>query len=255
MAVVWSKKIDNNRYEVRTAGKTTRLFTNGVFHSQYNSRTKSSNGIWDLLALPAFFQKKMERVLMLGVGGGAAIRILLDYFLIDEIVGVEFNETHIHIANNYFGLQQAANVELVLAEADEWLSAYKGPRFDLIIEDLFTELDGEPIRAINFSQQWFNRLEKVLSPEGMLVANFISKNDFKKTTVVKERKKYKAKYAIHYFSDQRYDNCIAVFRKRNKGAKEFGFIRIPSTISQVLECLPAAYSKTLANVSVGTISR
>jgi len=36
MAIIWQKNIDGTKYEVRAAGKTRRLYTNGVCHSEFN---------------------------------------------------------------------------------------------------------------------------------------------------------------------------------------------------------------------------
>ena len=47
--------------------------------------------------LPAFFYEKgtIERVLVLGVGGGSVIRLLHRYIEPDEIIGIELSPTHI----------------------------------------------------------------------------------------------------------------------------------------------------------------
>ncbi len=75
MAIVWSKKVAETRYEVRSAGSPLRLYTDGVFHSQYNPEQLLTGHVWDLLMLPAFFYPKntIKRVLVLGVGGGAVV--------------------------------------------------------------------------------------------------------------------------------------------------------------------------------------
>ena len=55
MAILWQKKIKNTQYEVRSAGQTRRLYTDGVFHSQFNPNRAITGGVWDLLMLPTFF--------------------------------------------------------------------------------------------------------------------------------------------------------------------------------------------------------
>lgn len=251
MAIVWAKTIKNKKYEVRTAGSSIRLFTDGVFHSQYNARNKISNGIWDLLVLPAFLQdmKSIKNILVLGVGGGAAIRMFLDHFQANNIVGIELNPIHLYIAKRFFKLQQK-NVQLYEIEAKEWMKAYRGPKFDLIVEDLFSESDGEPIRAIDFNSQWFDLLSKNLSSGGMIIANFISRQELKQSEIVQRKKTYKAKYSINYFSDSRYDNCIAVFRKKPSSQNV-----IPRDKYQIIQFLPKAMANNIEYVSINTIIR
>ena len=56
MAVIWSKTTKDTHFEVRRAGRSVRLYSNGVFHSQYNPANPISGTVWDLLLLPAFFR-------------------------------------------------------------------------------------------------------------------------------------------------------------------------------------------------------
>ena len=55
MAILWSRQIAGVNYQVRTAGQTRRLYTDGVFHSQYHPGRMYTGGVWDLLMMPALF--------------------------------------------------------------------------------------------------------------------------------------------------------------------------------------------------------
>lgn len=174
MAILWQKNLNGSRYEVRTAGKTRRLYTNGVFHSQYHPARATTGGIWDLLMLPAFFYppKKIRRVLVLGVGGGAVIRQLHRYIEPAEIVGVELSPVHLEVAQRFFGVDHSM-AHLHQADAIQWVRDYDGPKFDMIIEDLFGEANGEPVRAVAADKSWCSCLGRLLTREGLLVMNFI----------------------------------------------------------------------------------
>ena len=71
MSIIWQKTAGSDKYEVRTAGNSMRLYRNGVLHTQYNPRRPVSGNLWDLLLIPAFFHEPdtIRRVLVLGVGG------------------------------------------------------------------------------------------------------------------------------------------------------------------------------------------
>jgi spermidine synthase len=176
MALIWSKHSNGSHYEVRSAGATRRLYTNGVLHSQYNPRSGLSGSVWDLLMLPAFLRPPgaIRRVLVLGVGGGAVIRELLRFVGPEAIVGVELDPVHLQIARRFFGLRRP-EVTLHRAEARAWLEDYDGPPFDMIIEDAFGGRDREPERAIPADAHWFSGLLRRLTPEGVLVMNFVSR--------------------------------------------------------------------------------
>lgn len=178
MAILWTRCVDGTRYEVRSAGHTRRLYTDGVFHSQYNLRRPVTGGIWDLLSLPAFFYPPgaIRRVLVLGVGGGAVIRQLLHFAAPQEVVGVELDAVHLDLARRFFGLDDPRFTP-VQAEAAAWVAAYQGAPFDLIIDDVFGGRDGEPRRAVPATAAWFRALLRHLGPQGALVMNFIANAD------------------------------------------------------------------------------
>lgn len=173
MAIIWESAAGDDRYQVRTAGKSIRLYKNGVFHSQWNESRPLSGGVWDLLFLPSLFlpQESVKRVLLLGVGGGAVIHQYLRFLQIEHFVGVELDPLHLKIARDHFNVNQA-NVELIAADAIGWVESYKGPKFDIVIEDLFTERDGEPVRVAEATTHWFRVLGKLLRPNGALIINF-----------------------------------------------------------------------------------
>jgi spermidine synthase len=110
---------------------------------------------------------------VLGVGGGAVIQLLHRFVQSAQILGVELDPTHIHIARRFFGITKEV-AELVEADATDWLRRYEGPKFDLIIDDLFGEKDGEPIRAVTADRVWLRRLSSHLASNGVLIMNFIS---------------------------------------------------------------------------------
>lgn len=214
MAILWQKTIDNTKYEVRTAGKTRRLYTDGVFHSQYNPSRAITGGIWDLLTLPGLFYPaaSIQRVLLLGVGGGAAIHQLQHYIKPAEIIGIELNPVHIMLAKRFFGVSNK-HVELVQADAIAWLENYSGPAFDMIIEDLFTEEKGEPVRAVKANKAWFETLNQHLSEDGILVMNFISRSDLKNCAAVSYKKISNYFNSTFQLTLNHYENAIAAFLK------------------------------------------
>ncbi len=173
MAIVWQKTVRGTDYQVRSAGHTRRLYTDGVFHSQYNANRPVTGSVWDLLLLPAFFHPvgEIQRVLVLGVGGGAVINQLNHFLSPHRIEGVELNPVHIHVARKYFNVD-STNVSLHEADAVSWLKSYRGPKFDLIIDDLFGEENGEPCRAVAANQSWCELLRRRLKTNGTLVMNF-----------------------------------------------------------------------------------
>jgi predicted membrane-bound spermidine synthase len=173
MAVLWQKSVKGTHYEVRTAGNSLRLYANGVLHSQYNPTHPVTGSVWDLLMLPAFFYPAgaIRRVLVLGVGGGSVFHLLHRYVAPEEIVGIERDPVHLHVARRFFRIPQTT-IRLHEADALHWTDAYRGPPFDMIIEDLFGSSAGEPLRTQEPGTAWGARLLRHLHPDGVLVVNF-----------------------------------------------------------------------------------
>lgn len=182
MAVIWAKTVNDTHFEVRRAGRSVRLYTNGVFHSQYNPANPVTATVWNLLLLPAFFRPAgaIRQVLVLGVGGGAVIRLLDRFVAPGHIIGVDLNATHLYVARRFFGITQTV-ADLVEADAVDWLHRYSGPRFDLIIDDLFGEQGGEPVRTVAADRDWLGILSRNLAEDGVLVMNFVGTRMLRET--------------------------------------------------------------------------
>lgn len=167
--------MDDTHFEVRRAGRSVRLYTNGVFHSQYNPANPIAATVWHLLLLPAFFRPvgAIRRALVLGVGGGAVIRLLHHFIRPEQILGVELDPTHLYVARRFFGVTHR-RADLVAADATDWLRRHRGPKFDLIVDDLFGETGGQPVRAVEADRAWLGTLSANLADDGVLVMNFVS---------------------------------------------------------------------------------
>lgn len=212
MAIVWKQAIAGSVYEVRRAGNTRRLYTNGIFHSQYNPRYPVGGSVWDLLMLPAFFLPagSVKRVLVLGVGGGAVIQ-QLNYFLSpQQITGIELNAVHLRLARRFFGLT-ATNIELIRGDAVSWVGCYRGRKYDLIIDDLFGHEEKEPVRAVEADLDWAAALGGILAPAGALVFNFHSSAALRRSAMLKSEAMQGDFGAAYQFTTPLYDNVIGAF--------------------------------------------
>ncbi len=221
MSLVWLKQTKDTRYEVRSAGHSVRLYTNGVFHSQFNSKSPVSGSVWDLLMLPAFFYPpdEIKRILVLGVGGGTVIRLLNHFVQPERIVAVELNPVHIQIAKRYFGIDQR-EAELVCADARDWVSEYQGPPFDMIIDDLFGEEEGEPKRAIAASPNWKRQLLSHLSKRGVLVMNFVSAKEMGQSGYFVSAATQKRFQSAFRLTMPGYENVVGVFLRTHVTSKQ-----------------------------------
>ena len=161
--------------EVRRFDSTTELWRDGVLHTSYSSEEPVTGDVWDCLALPSILlPTPPQRVLILGLGGGAALNLLSKYQHCPSIVAVDLSPVCIDIFDRFFrDCDLSSKITLVHNDARSFVESYKGPAFDYVIDDVFCEDDdGEPIRAIEFDEEWYGELCQVMTAESVLVANF-----------------------------------------------------------------------------------
>ncbi|MFT7561867.1 MAG: spermidine synthase [Flavobacteriales bacterium] len=222
MALVWSKKLSGQHYEVRSAGKTLRLYTNGIFHSQWNPNKRLSGHLWDLLSLPLLLKPDItecNRILMLGVGGGAAINCLSSILPSAKIEGVDLDSTHLHIAQKYFSCS-GDNIQLFNDDAYNFVRK-DTVKYDLVIDDIFSGSENDesdPRRAIEFNTDWLSKIDFRLNRKGVLVANFEDEKQAKKACSLARNSNFPSRYI---FSSRLYENRICAFLKEQTTLRNF----------------------------------
>lgn len=222
MAIVWQQKKQGVLYQIRSAGKTLRLYTDGVLHSQYNPNQPVTGHAWDWLMLPAFFypEDSIKRVLVLGVGGGTVIHQLNHFIQPDEIVAVEMSKTHLSLGKRFFGLKKK-NIKLVNADAIAWLNEYQGEAFDMIIDDIFIEADGEPLAASSADKNWFQLMLKHLNRDGVIVKNFIDRKSLRQSMLLTEKSGRKQFESLYRFDNQFNENIVVACSRTRLDSRYF----------------------------------
>jgi spermidine synthase len=173
MAVLWQLRRATDLFEIRSAGRSRRFYRNGVLHSQYHPDRLLTGSVWDLLALPALSWPtgRLQRVLILGAGGGSVVHLLQRLVQPHALTAVDLVPETLAVARRFFALPDAG-LRWEAADGTAWVQNYRGPGFDYIIDDLFCERDGDPVRAVAADKGWLKQLAGLLRPTGTLVFNF-----------------------------------------------------------------------------------
>ena len=237
MALLWNHEADGNRYEVRSAGASLRLYRNGVNHSQWNPDRPLSGSVWDLITLPALHRPRasLSNALMLGFGAGTVARQLCDLAGVGRLVGVELDPIHLSIARGFFDCGD--DCELVAADAVAWVREESWrARYDLVIDDLYGEEEGVPQRFAPMDREWFAQVVSLLRPGGILVVNTIEPERVGRLPVLcdpqlSERLPHAVMYQIYG-----YENRVLAFSDKPFAAKE-----LDSALGRICRDYPRCY--------------
>ena len=157
--------------ERRRGVRTLRV--DGTWASWYRPGEALTGSVWDALALPLAWLPPARRrsVLVLGLGGGSAARLVRSIAPGSRIVGVESSGEVIEAARRWFDLD-ALDVEVVHGCAREQLRRSRA-RFDAIIEDVFVGR-GRAVRKPDWlPEPGLAAAARRLRPGGLLISNAI----------------------------------------------------------------------------------
>jgi spermidine synthase len=123
---------------------------------------------------------------------------------------VELSAVHLAVARRFFGVR-GKGVRLVRADAVEWLRGYRGAPFDLVVDDLFGDADGQPVRAVAADRHWSALLLSHLAPHGVVVVNFPTRQELE-ASALRAEPRIRACFASAFrLSTAQNDNAVGAF--------------------------------------------
>lgn len=149
------------------------LEIDGTWASWRRPGQETTASVWDALALPLLLLSAIAapRVLILGLGGGSAARVVRLLAPRARVVGVEIDARVIAAARQSFGISDLA-LEVVRADARHYLRDTRR-RFDLILDDVFVGSGETPYKPEGFPSPSLEHAARCLVPGGVLVSNSI----------------------------------------------------------------------------------
>jgi spermidine synthase len=161
------------RVEIRSGLRGRSLRIDGTHASLYRPGLSATGSVWDALAVPLLWLPRARRrkVLVLGLGGGSAARLVRAIAPRARVVGVEWNPEVIRAARRWFDLD-ALGVEIVHADARRYLARCRAG-FDVVIDDLFIGSARTVRKPRWLIDTGLAAAARRLRPGGLLVANSI----------------------------------------------------------------------------------
>jgi spermidine synthase len=120
------------------------------------------------------FHDEPERVLMVGLGGGAMVRFLQHHEPDVRIDAVEIDPVIVKLADEFFETRSGEMVNIITADGLEYLQE-TDRRYDVIYLDAFlkpsAETDSTGVPARLKTLEFYGKLRRKLSPNGLVVFN------------------------------------------------------------------------------------
>lgn len=165
------KRSARARVRVQESRFGRELIVDETFASFYRPGQVSTGSVWDAIAAPllALPPARRRRVLVLGLGGGSAARLVRALAPQCELVGVEFDPEVVRVARRELDLD-GLGIEIVTDDARAFLAREKR-RFDMVIEDVFVG-SGDAVRKPDWLPTPGHQLAaRRVAKGGLLVSN------------------------------------------------------------------------------------
>ena len=105
--------------------------------------------------------------------------------------------------------------ELVAGDAVEWVQAGgEGEQFDFVLDDLYGEDEGVPVRYAPLDLDWFRAVSDLVAPGGMLVLNTVEPEKVPSLSPLKDRELRARFQHVKVFSMEGYENRIVAFSEQ-----------------------------------------
>lgn len=159
---------------VTKMGQRINLYTGKKYlQSSYDPSKPISGSHWDwYLAAPIFsgnFARKLNNVLVLGLGGGAVVKLYNRVYDVGKIVGVELDPAIIKIAKRFYNVS-GLNTEIINTDIFNYIDAVSST-FDVIILDAFRENASDPN---SLTPDFLKKCRQLLTSKGVFVINRVN---------------------------------------------------------------------------------
>lgn len=118
--------------------------------------------------------------LILGLGGGSAVKLINKHFPQARILGIEIDPVMIKLGKKYLGLDETRNLKIVVADVFDWLpeadDANHQTQFDLILVDLYL---GRKRSEKMITEDFLRKVKSLLSQKGTVIFNFLKRKNKK----------------------------------------------------------------------------
>lgn len=170
-------EIVHTRYqtlEIWNSAHATEFRVAGAVHAFHHRQRFLTGLAWDMIAASALLgrQSAPKSVLMLGLAGGTAFRILRRLLPDCRLTAVDIDAQIVDLARTHMDLD-ALGIEVVIGDAYAWLARNRR-QFDVVIDDIYLAGRTDVFRPKAWDGALIGHLRRAIAPAGLLAVNLVT---------------------------------------------------------------------------------
>ncbi len=174
MRRITTEQTDFQRIEVWGSDQEIEFRVAGAIHATWHKERFLTGMAWDAITAGVLLREAgpPKSLLMLGLGGGTALRQLKHLIPNLEITALELDGRMISLARKFMYLDDLG-VNIVHGDAYAWLKQNRH-RFDAIVDDVYGSGALDVSRPTVYTPELSTALQRSLTPGGVFAANLVT---------------------------------------------------------------------------------
>jgi len=146
----------------------------GALHASYHRKRFLTGLAWDLIAAASLLRKAgpPRTVLMLGLAGGTAFRVLRHLLPDCQLTAIDIDEEIVTLAKDHMDLDELG-IEVHTTDAYPWLAANQR-KFDVVFDDIYLAGKTDVFRPQAWDAGLMKHLKNAVAPGGLRAVNLVT---------------------------------------------------------------------------------
>jgi spermidine synthase len=160
--------------EVWKSDQATEFRVEGALHAWFHKKRLLTGLAWDLIAAAALLRKDgpPSSVLMLGLAGGTACRVLRHLLPDCRLTAVDIDPEIVDLAREHMDLD-SLGIEIHTTDAYPWLAENRR-NFDVVFDDIYLAGKSDVFRPQAWNVELLANLRRAVTPGGVLAVNLVT---------------------------------------------------------------------------------